>query len=367
MVSKAQNLRTFMLMIHLLATSVVALLAQDTPLSLTVLDEYSIPSSTTREGILFGGISGISYDSESNLYYAISDDRAERGPLRFYTLSITIDEASIQAVEIMDMITLMDVDNSEFGANAADPEAIRFLPNSQTILWASEKDRRGNTPLLREASLDGNFVRDYTIPDIFVRSGGNHGIQENSAFEAMDVSPDESTIIIGTESALMQDGEPSTIDTGSPARIWLIDRETGETIAQYVYPLEAIPVEATLPPYSEDNGLSELVYVDETHFIAIERSFALGYGNTINIYLANLAGATDVQAFDSIEGMDFVAITKTHLLTLNEETDGIDVDNIEGATWGPTIDGQRTLLLISDNNFNPVAQPYTEIILLAVD
>lgn len=45
-------------------------------------------------------------------------------------------------------------------------------------------------------------------------------------------------------------------------------------------------------------------------------------------------------------------MTKTLLLDLSSL--GISLDNIEGASWGPVLpNGHRSLVLVSDNNFNP--------------
>ena len=340
--------------------------AQDTPLTLTLLGEHQFPTSTRYEDVLFGGISGISYDSEADVYYAISDDRAEEGPVRFYTLSIEIDASGVQDAQILSMISIMTPDGEMYAENAADPESIRFLPMSQTLVWTSERDSSGNSPLLREMALDGTFIHDYAIDSDFVRSGSRMGIRSNESFEALAVSEDESILFVGTESALEQDGDSATLEAGTPSRIWLLDRDTGDTITQYVYVTEPIPDVSTGSSNVQDNGLVALVYLDETHLIALERSFVLGYGNTINIFLVDLEGASDVQSAESIEDIDYGPVSKTHLLTLNEETEGINVDNIEGATWGPIIDGQRTLILVSDNNFNPSSQPYTQIVVFTV-
>jgi hypothetical protein len=45
---------------------------------------------------------------------------------------------------------------------------------------------------------------------------------------------------------------------------------------------------------------------------------------------------------------------------------GIPIDNIEGMTFGPPLpDGRQTLVIVSDNNFNP--GQFTQFIVLAVD
>ena len=159
--------------------------AQDAPLTLTLLGEHQFPTSTRYEEVLFGGISGISYDSEADIYYAISDDRGEEGPVRFYTLSIEIDASGVQDAQILSTTPIMTPDGEMYVENAADPESIRFLPMSQKLVWTSERDGSGNSPLLREMALDGTFIRDYAIDSDFVRSGGGMGIRSNESFEAL--------------------------------------------------------------------------------------------------------------------------------------------------------------------------------------
>lgn len=45
---------------------------------------------------------------------------------------------------------------------------------------------------------------------------------------------------------------------------------------------------------------------------------------------------------------------------------GIPIDNLEGMTFGPTLpDGRRTLIIVSDNNFNETQ--FTQFIVLAVE
>ena len=60
--------------------------------------------------------------------------------------------------------------------------------------------------------------------------------------------------------------------------------------------------------------------------------------------------STIVSFKDGIEGI--TPLRKKLLLDL--ETLGIELDNLEGMTLGPTLaDGSQSLILISDDNFNP--------------
>jgi hypothetical protein len=59
-----------------------------------------------------------------------------------------------------------------------------------------------------------------------------------------------------------------------------------------------------------------------------------------------------VQDIASLAAADVTPVAKQLVLDLNA-AGFAPVDNIEGITWGPALaSGNRTLLLVSDNNFN---------------
>ena len=67
---------------------------------------------------------------------------------------------------------------------------------------------------------------------------------------------------------------------------------------------------------------------------------------------SDIAGATDVSGQASLAGASYKPAAKRLLLNLDKANIG-HVDNIEGVSWGPTLsDGNRSLVLVSDNNFN---------------
>jgi len=207
---------------------------------------------------------------------------------------------------------------------------------------------------------DGSFVRSFTLPDYYLPRGTERGVYSNLAFEAVQVSPDGSSVIAATENALMQDGGKASLDEGSPSRILVLDHQTGAVTAEYIYRTGSIPHAASTSA-TQDNGLSDMLLLDDHTLLTVERSFAQGVGNTINLYMVDLASATNIKGIESIRGHDDITpVAKTHLLTIGEGDFGVDIDNIEGVTAGPPIDGQATLILVSDNNFNAAQQPYTQ-------
>ena len=114
----------------------------------------------------------------------------------------------------------------------------------------------------------------------------------------------------------------------------------------------------------------------DRQFIAIERSFSTGAvtpgtpvtGNTIRLYHVDARHATDISGLSSLDGASFTPAEKTLLLDLstlkNDDGSFLATDNIEGLTLGPEINGKRSLILVSDNNF--AASQFTQFIALEV-
>lgn len=341
--------------------------AQDSPsITLTLLGEQQIETGTIYEDTEVGGLSGITYNADEEVFYAISDDRSALAPARFYTLELEISNDAFDGVQFTDVITLLQEDGTPFPRNSIDPEAIRYISSSGHIMWSSESNAQG-VPTVWESNLDGSFVREYDVPDYYLPDGES-GVRDNIAFEALALSSDEQFIYVGTENALLQDGDAATLEAGSLSRILVIERETGDVAAEYIYETGPIPVSADPPTTTQDNGLVALLPYgdDDTQLLAVERSFVLGVGNTIGIYLVDFTDATNITGENSINEINATPAAKTHILTIEEGTFGLDIDNIEGATWGPLVENRQTLVLVSDNNFNAPAQMFTQFLVFTV-
>jgi hypothetical protein len=170
------------------------------------------------------------------------------------------------------------------------------------------------------------------------------------------------------------------VSGGSPSRILSFDATTGQAGAEWAYHVEPVALPPAVPGAFATNGLVELMAVGDRQFIAVERSFAAGAatpgagpnglptGNTIRLYLVDARGATDVSGFDLSSGQPYTGVSKTLLLDLstlrNDDGSALALDNIEGITWGADVDGQRTLVLVSDNNFG--GAQFTQFVALSV-
>jgi hypothetical protein len=79
----------------------------------------------------------------------------------------------------------------------------------------------------------------------------------------------------------------------------------------------------------------------------------------IRLYQADVGNATNVAEVPALAGADYKPMTKRLLLNLSKLPElGSPrlpkIDNIEGVAFGPDLpNGHRSLVLVSDNNFNP--------------
>lgn len=339
--------------------------AQAADFSLRLIGSHSIATGTLFEGIEFGGISGIDRATDGN-YWAISDDRGgERGTPRFYNLSLDYDSDSFNGVTINSQAFLRRPDGTAFPSDSrtVDPEGIRLAPNGN-LYWSSEGNWSSNPasmyqPFVREMTPDGTYVREFATPSMFnYVDNASTGGRSNKLFEALAVTPN-GTVYTANEDALIQDGNLTTLTSGSVVRVTALDPLTGAAGAQYAYELPPIPVDATPgAPFGPDNGLPELLALSDTQFIAVERAFASGVGNTIRLVLTEIsADTTDVSSFANLAGTSYVPMSRELLLEMPITYEGVTLDNIEGITWGQTLaNGNRTLVLVADNNFNAATQ-----------
>jgi hypothetical protein len=324
-----------------------------------------------------GGLSGIAYDSHRGVYYALSDDRSETNLARYYTVGIDLSDESLDDGDVvfLDVTTLLDKNREPYAEGSLDPEGIA-LPRPGQIFISSEGDANGDPPIdpfVDRFNPDGKQTKAFPVPYKFLPDGsGDFGIRDNLAFESLASSPNQKYLYTATENALEQDGPASGIDQESLSRILQYDLSPGRPMNEFVYITSAIPVPPDPPGEFADNGLVELVVLDNAGtLLALERSFAVGIGNTIKLFEIQTRGATDVSDIDDLYDeatdtpADFDPVKKTLIVDLADL--GIDPDNVEGMTFGPTLkDGRQTLILVSDNNFRPVTQE-TQFIALALD
>jgi hypothetical protein len=274
-------------------------------------------------------------------------------------LQLALDPADrLQQVKILSMTTLKNEAGQTYALGSIDPEAIALAPRDR-VLISSEGDRKqGIPPLIAGFDLaTGQIQHQIRLPTRYLPDAENlRGMQNNLALESLTLAPfgtggEQLNLFAATEAPLRQDQE--LVRKNQPAAVannrWLhyLVSEQETPLADYAYQLAPAPLGAI------EHGLSEIQALDNSgHFLALERSLGL-LGFQVNIFQAATGGATDVSSFLSLVGSNPARIKKQ--LVLNLDRLKIKLDNIEGMAIGPKLaDGSQSLLLVSDNNFNPL-------------
>lgn len=329
---------------------------------LRLIGAVTVSNDQTVDGTLVGGLSGVDYDPAADLWYLISDDKSDKNPARFYTAKLTFDQASLATVEIEHAITLLQAEGQPYpgakaGGDVPDPESIRRDPETGNLWWTSEGDRKlGLSPFLRAATPDGRFAEALDTPELFrMNEEQEIGPRHNLTFEGLSFAPDGKSAWLAMESALYQDGPIATPSAGAIARLTRIDRE-GNVLAQFAYPLD--PIQAVPAGNNGDNGVSEILALDDHRALVLERSGVEGadgvWAMYIRLYSIDTTGASDITAVPALVNANYIPVAKRLVIDLARTAEVGRVDNIEGMSWGPTLsDGKRSLVLVSDNNFNP--------------
>ncbi len=332
------------------------------------LGEVTFSSDTQVKDTKLGGLSGITYDASKKVYYSISDDRSQKAPARFYTLTINLDTKSLKEVKFIDVTLLKNQRRQNFPEKSIDPEGIA-LTNKNTLYISSEGDATVNNltnPFVNEFSLTGEQLKALPISAKYLPTyWQTRGIRNNFAFESLTITPSQNYLITATENALAQDGALATVNNGSPARIVSYNLATG-TVAEYLYLTDKVAKPPTKVGGFNNSGLVDLLAIDDTHLLGLERSFSVGAGSTIKLYEVSLEGAEDISDIDSLKAVDIRKINSARKkLLFDFDKLNITLENIEGLTFGPNLpDGRRSLIVVSDNNFS--SNQFTQLLAFSV-
>jgi hypothetical protein len=319
----------------------------------------TFPTNYSFQGTPFGGLSGITYDAKKQLYYAISDDRSDKAPARFYTLKIDLSKGSLTdgGVSPVGVTTLFNDNGQPFQAGSIDAEGIA-LTSKESVFISSEGDvKKPINPFIQEFSLSsGKILTKLPVPKKFLPGKSNkQGVRNNLAFEALTIVPNKKYLYTATENALIQDGPEAQPKISSPCRILQYNLLTKQPEKEFLYQTEPVnPLFVVSRMFS--SGLTDFAALDNKgHLLSLERSFT-GLGLSVSLYQVSLSEADDIQDIDSVlevNSKDIKPVKKQLLLDL--KTLDVVLDNIEGLTLGEWLpDGNPSLILVSDNNFNPI-------------
>lgn len=339
------------------------------PARLKLIGEARISGGLHYQGTTIGGLSGIDYDAASGQYFLITDDGSARSPARFYTARIPLDGNALGQPEITGMTRLRQADGSAYpssitGYKLQDPESIRWHAGNQTLFWSSEGNAlAGVAPSFSESRLDGTLLRQFALPPLF-DFNTTRGPRSNRGFEGMSLAPDGKTAWLAMEGAMLQDGPLPTVGApGGPCRLTQIDLASGGLLRQVAYIPDAIPRAPRPAIAPADNGISEILMLDQYRMLVLERAYMAGYdtatGNSLRLYLVDTLQGSDTLDMPTLQGANYQPVNKLLLANFASFVGSgagkrLDrLDNTEGMTWGPRLaNGNRSLVFISDDNFS---------------
>jgi hypothetical protein len=333
--------------------------------SLKYIGSYEIPFNLKFKNTIVGGLSGIDYDAKNDLYYLISDDRSDKNPARFYTTKIFISQKGIDSLAFTDVVNMLQPDaevypnNSKDKFKTPDPEAIRYNPKKNYLVWSSEGERivKANDTVLTDPAvivikLNGKYADSFALPLNLKMTAIEKGPRRNGVFEGMSFADNYKTLYVNVEEPLYEDGPRADVtDNDAFIRILKFDVSQKKNTAQYAYKLEPVAYAAKPENEFKINGVPDILSLGNNRLLVIERSFSTGrLPCTIRVFIADLNDATDIGSITLKNNHSFTPAKKS--LLLNMDNLGIYTDNIEGVTFGPVLpNGHKTLLFIADNNF----------------
>jgi hypothetical protein len=327
------------------------------PGDLRLIGTLDLPKTLAVDGAPFGGISGADYDRRTDRWLMISDDRSDRAPARFFVGRLDFDTHGVKGLHLEGQIPLRREDRSTFPPTAApageraDAEALRIDPRTGDLVWATEGDAaRGFDPAVRRMDRDGAPKGTIPTPPAFRFDPARaNGARPNLTLEGLSFSPGGRGLWLSMEAPLIQDGPVSSLAAGGLTRIVRLDAN-GQVAAQYAYRLD--PIQAA-PARRGDNGISEILAVDEHRLLVLERSGVEDQDGRFSyhcrLYVVDVRTAAKLNAQDAPAPL----LTKRLLVNFDRLT-GASPSNLEAMAWGPVRGGHRTLALFSDDNFSTV-------------
>ena len=335
---------------------------------LRLIGQYEIPYNFQFRNTTVGGLSGIDYDARRDQYYLICDDRSDKNPARYYVAKIHVSSQAIDSVAFTGVAYMRQPDGNLYPNSkqdplrTPDPEAMRYDPKTNTLAWTSEGERilgaTGNIledPAVYFIDMVGKFIDSLGLPANLKMRTEAKGPRRNGTLEGICYADNYQTLYVSVEEPLFEDGPSAdTQENNAYTRIYKFDVKTRQCMAQYAYKLSPVAYPAVPENAFKINGIPDILGLGKNKLLVIERSFSTGrLPCTIKLFVADLAGATDISNQSLLNPGSFVPATKSLLLNMDDL--GIYTDNIEGVTFGPNLpNGHKTLLFIADNNFNPL-------------
>jgi len=287
-----------------------------------------------------GGLSGLAWDAETRSLVAVSDGRrGEATTVWTFPVDCTAESLTLSGEP---SVLLLE-------GKPLDAEGLA-LTGQDRMFIAHEGSRDTSLPpgLACFDRITGALLFTLPIPaDFLPRPGENYGLQFNRGFESVALAPESSWLFAANESPLWQDAASMDQPWQGPVRLLRYDlRDQTKPPQERAY----------LPDRDAVfNSVVDVMARTDKELWVMERALLRSTPPRtvrVRIYRVDFSDpkATDVTGWKNLSARPVVHLAKS--LLFDSATVGLDwIDNLEGFCLGPEIDGQRSLLMVSDDNF----------------
>lgn len=333
--------------------------------SLRLIGVTLVPQNAAGSSLPVGGLSGVDYDPASGAWFLVSDDKSEHGPARFWQAAIRISANAPPQILKLDAVPIRRLNGGYYpvpgsGEEALDSESLRKVPGSRSIIWTSEGDARdGFGPAIRTMSFSGRSSNALPLPSVFsFDRTQSKGPRANLSFEGLSFEPVGKHLWVSLEAPLIEDGPLAGRDNGAVIRLSRFAYPRFSLAAQFAYAVE--PIGPALQDRLADNGVSEIVALDNKHLLVLERSGIQqpdgDFAYRSRLFCADLAHAQNVADIGGLRDQTVRAAVKRLVFDFGS-VPSPRIDNVEGMTLGPRLaNGNWTLVFVTDNDFSPRRQ-----------
>lgn len=341
-----------------------------------LLSDLEVPAGSQFHGTVVGGLSGL-FKHEGK-YFALSDDRGKFNQPRIYQYKVdskALDTNKSKTdsklglnVELEKVIFLSSVDGTDLVGMTLDPEGLVVL-NDGSFIVVSEGDFKAvprQAPQLLLFAQDGRMQKEITLPDYLLpelTGEPKKGIRNNLGPEGLTLTPSGKYLYLSIENVLVQDGEATSFEREGFLRVLRYKVENNRDLvfeSEKLYPMS----KATRPTGATEllgTGVSEIKAIDDETLLFLERS-AVQTGSLviseIKLFSANFKTGDQIKGQNSIAGRNYLPLKKSLSLDLatlvNAFSGSKTLDNMEALEFGPEVNGKKTLIILSDDNFQAV-------------
>jgi len=293
---------------------------------------------TGSDGLPMGGFSAAAYDQQDDRLWLLSD--APRGHLVPFS-GLRAQVTGRGALRAGPRLLLRDSEGALL-PEGFDGEGLVLAGDGAWIVSEGRRTPERRAKLQRHSLRTGRLQEDRELPAAWEERPGQ-GLRANKGPESLTRTP-AGDLVLAAEAPLMQDNALDEQDL-----VPLAVQVSGEPPR----PLGRIALGPAGAAASRSLGLTELLALDAPPaLLALLRSYTPPQRWTAHLQVLPLPASSLKAAppLAPLHGWDLLQA-------------GLPADNWEGMAWGPRLaDGRVVLVLVSDDNFNPLQRSWVSLL-----